>query len=427
MASRVETTRATGVPKRAVLVAMCFLATTLCYIDRVNISVAVIPMAEELGWSATTKGTVLSSFFIGYLLMMTPSGWLAGRFGGRLVLGLALVAWSLFTLLTPWAATLSFSALIAARIGMGLGEAATFPAIISLYARWLPSEERSRAVSLMFAGIPAGTVLGLTVSGLLVQRQGWPAAFHVFGLIGLVFAAAWFWIVRDSPARHPTISAAERAALAGVTIAPETKADVPWGQLLRLPAVWAIVVNHTTTTWLLYLMLTWLPSWFRDVQHLDIASSGLFSALPWLVSMLTGPLIGQLADRWRRRGASTTLVRKTMQVTAMLGVAAGMLAASQVKDADLALVVLCLTMGFYSFSSSGFACNHLDIAPRHADALYGFTNTFASIPGIVGVALTGWLIDVTGSYNSAFLLAAGVALTGAVVWIIWARGEVLVD
>ena len=96
-----------GVAKRHILVALCFVAAFICYIDRVNISVAIIPMAEQFGWSATTKGLVLSSFFIGYLLAMLPSGWAANRWGGKTLLGLALLGWSLFTFLTPVAALTS--------------------------------------------------------------------------------------------------------------------------------------------------------------------------------------------------------------------------------------------------------------------------------------------------------------------------------
>jgi ACS family sodium-dependent inorganic phosphate cotransporter len=131
-----------GVPKRYVVAGMCFLATFICYIDRVNISVAIIPMAEEFGWSATTKGFVLSSFFIGYLAAMVPAGWLANRYGGKLLLGVALIGWSIFTFLTPVAAGLSFAALIATRVLMGVGEAASFPAVYNLLARWFPKAEK---------------------------------------------------------------------------------------------------------------------------------------------------------------------------------------------------------------------------------------------------------------------------------------------
>lgn len=417
----------TGIPKRFILVAMCFLATTLCYIDRVNISVAVIPMAEEYGWSATTKGLVLSSFFIGYLLAMTPGGWASNRFGGRVMLGWALLLWSLFTYLTPAAAAGSFGLLIAARILMGAGEAVNFPAVVALFARWLPPGERTRAQTLNFAGIPAGTVLGLIISGALVEAYGWPAAFHVFGAVGLAFAALWFFVVRGSPDTHPTISEAERARLAPIAAEHHDVPPVPWRRMMAARPVQALIVNHFCTTWSLYLMLTWLPSYFRDVQKLDIANSGLFSAAPWMTAFVVGPLVGLGVDRLAARGVPMTTLRKWTQGIAMFGMAAGLVLTAQAGDADTALVLLCVTMALYAFSGSGFGSNHLDIAPRYAAALYGVSNTFATIPGIVGVAATGWLLDVTGSYTATFAVAAGINVVGGIVWLVWSTGEKVID
>ncbi len=422
MAGEADTAR--GVPKRVALVLLCFLATTLCYIDRVNISVAVIPMAEQYGWSATTKGLVLSAFFIGYLLAMAPGGWASNRYGGRLVLGIALLLWSLFTLLTPAAAALSFGALIAARILMGAGEAANFPAVVALFGHWLPRAERTRGLAVTFAGIPAGTVLGLAVSGALVEHWGWQASFHLFGAIGLVYALLWFRLVHATPAVHPRISAAERAHLAGLSAAHAAPAGpVPWRRLLAARPVQALIVNHFCTTWSLYLVLTWLPSYFRDVQKLEIANAGLFSAAPWLSAFIAGPIAGWAADRLLAGGTSMTRVRKIMQSIAMLGSAAGLLAATTAASADSALAILCLTMACHACFGSGVGANHLDIAPRHAPALYGVSNSFATIPGIVGVAATGWLLDLTGSYSATFVVAAGINVIGAIVWLAWASGE----
>jgi ACS family sodium-dependent inorganic phosphate cotransporter len=131
---------------RHLLVALCVAAVFVCYIDRVNISVAVIAMQETYGWDDKTKGLVLSSFFIGYMAFMPLAGWLANRYGGRRVLGYAVLWWSLWTLLTPPAAALSSGALLFARIAMGLGEAATFPAIYNLYGHWVLPQERFRSV-----------------------------------------------------------------------------------------------------------------------------------------------------------------------------------------------------------------------------------------------------------------------------------------
>ena len=103
------------------MISLATLAVFICYIDRVNISVAILPMAEELGWDKTTQGWVMSSFFIGYLITMIFGGWLADRFGGKKVLAAGVLLWSLFTMVTPPAASFGLLVLLAVRIAMGMG------------------------------------------------------------------------------------------------------------------------------------------------------------------------------------------------------------------------------------------------------------------------------------------------------------------
>ena len=138
---------------------MAFLATVLGYTDRVNLSVAAVAMREQLGWSQTEKGIVLSAFFVGYTLFMFASGWLATRVGGKRVLGLSVLAWSIMTLLTPGSARVSFAVLLAARVAIGAGEAGLFPAAYELFGRGVPPAERPGAIARMLSGIPLGTVL----------------------------------------------------------------------------------------------------------------------------------------------------------------------------------------------------------------------------------------------------------------------------
>jgi MFS transporter, ACS family, solute carrier family 17 (sodium-dependent inorganic phosphate cotransporter), other len=428
MTTTSPTTAQSSLPKRYTLVALSFLAIFICYIDRVNISVAIIPMAEEYGWSGTTKGFVLSSFFIGYLLAMIPSGWMANRWGGKSLLGFSLIAWSLFTLLTPIAAGASFSALILTRIAMGMGEAASFPAIYNLLARWVPVTEKSRAAAVTLTGIPLGTICGLSVTGWLVAHYGWPSVFYAFGLFGFLFAIIWFALIHPRPSAHPTISEGERVALAHLETEIGTVAEpVPWKKLLSHSAVWALIINHFAANWQLYLMLTWLPSYFRDAQHLSIAGSGLFAIGPWLCQFFVGNSAGWIADKMIARGLSVTLVRKIMQCGGLSGGAIFLLLASQATTPGMALLTLCGAMGVGSLCWAGFATNHFDIAPKHADALWSISNTAGTIPGIAGVALTGLLLDLTGGYTATFILAAGINIIGAVVWLIWGTGEKIVE
>jgi len=413
--------------RRHTVVGLSFLAGLLAYTDRVNISVAAVAMQGDLGWTQTQKGLVLSSFFVGYMAFMLASGWLANRFGGRRVLGLAVLTWSACTLLTPLAAARSLGVLVTARIVMGLGEAGMFPASCELYGRWVPPLERTRAVGRLMSAVSFGTVAGLVVTGWIVSRFPWPMAFTSFGLLGLLWTAVWFRRVSDDPATDPRISEAERALLVRHAPAPVSREPVPWRRLLLRAPVWAMAAGHFAFTWTLYMLLAWLPSYFKEVQGLALGNAGFFSAAPWLAMFVATNLAASASDRLIRRGLSVTFTRKLMQCGGLITSAALLLATRDVRSPALALALLTGAAGVLGMANSGFGPNGLDLAPRHSGLVFGFSNTLATIPGIVGVAVTGWLVDVTGTYSAAFVLTAAVSGAGALVYALFFDARPVVE
>lgn len=408
---------------RGLLVALCFAAVFICYVDRVNISLAIGAMASDFGWSKTTSGWVMSSFFAGYLLTQVPGGWLAGRFGGKHVLAGGVVLWSLFTALTPPAAFASFAALIAARVLMGMGEGVTFPSIYALFSRWVPAQRRSRAVGLVFSAIPLGTVFAQLTTPLLVTSWGWPWAFYAFAAFGLVWWAAWQPLTASSPELHPRVGEPELRALRAESEAGSPTAPPPLRALLGSTAVWAIVISHFCSNWGTYVMLSWAPTYFLEVFGVDFHAIGLYVMLPSLVSFLCLNLAGQVGDRLIARGLSVRSVRKLMQSIGFGGVAAALLTLTVVRSAELAVVVMCVGNLLGASVAAGFGSNHLDVAPRHAGALMGLSNTAGTLPGVIGVPLSGWLVDATGSWSMVFYVAAGVKLFGLAFFLAFAKGE----
>lgn len=409
------TATAAVLPKRwyswYTVVLLCSAAVFIAYIDRTNISVASIAMKEQFGWTETTKGYVLSSFFIGYLVLQIASGALANKYGGKIVLGASVVWWSVFTILTPPAALLSFPALIAARIALGLGEAAVFPASVNMIGRWVPAERRSRAVAICISGLSLGTVVSLPLTGALVRSHGWPSPFYVFGVVGLVWAAVWFFSVGSG--RSSTVPHDEVAA----------RGPIPWSRILGSAPVWAIFACHFANNWILYLLLAWLPSYFKSTFGVSLTNAGLLSAAPWLVTFATANLAGMLADNMLSAGRSATFVRKLLQTVGSGGCALSLLALPHVGSVTAGVVVMCCASGMLGLCQAGFPVNGFDIAPRYADVIWGISNTFATIPGIVGVAITGWLVDRTGNYNTPFLVAAAIGLTATVIYLVLGSGK----
>jgi ACS family sodium-dependent inorganic phosphate cotransporter len=396
------------------VVILCFAAAFISYIDRTNISVASIPMKEQFNWTETTKGFVLSSFFIGYMLLQVVSGTLANKYGGKLVLGIAVSWWSLFTVLTPPAAFLSLPALMAARIALGLGEAAVFPASINMIGRWVPAASRSRAVALVLSGLSLGTVVALPVTGWLVREYRWPMPFYAFGIVGFLWVMVWLVGVGNGRGVDADPVPAERRS-------------IPWQRIVRTPAVWAIVVNHFCCNWSLYVLLAWLPSYFKTTFGVTLTNAGFLSAAPWLVSFVMGNVAGGVADRMINAGHSVTSVRKLMQVTGLVGTALFLLLVQTASSPLSGVLLVCGATGTWALSAGGFAPNSFDVAPRYADVIWGISNTFATLPGIVGVAVTGWLVDRTGGYTAPFVVTAAVAAVGALVFLTFGSGRQHID
>jgi len=409
------------------VVLLCFFSTFICYIDRVNISVAIIPMAEQFGWSDTQRGLVLSSFFVGYLITQVLGGWLAAKLGGKAVLGFGVLWWSLFTFLTPMSAMASFPILIATRIAMGLGEGVAFPATYNLLGRWVPLRERSRAAAFNLSAIPLGTLFAVTATPFIAVSFGWQAVFYAFGAVGFVWFLFWWYYAGDRPAvpvSSEDVSESDSDATDHAVEESIAKdVDIPWRLIFSRAPVWAIIVGHFCNNWGLYVLLSWLPSYFSSQLGVNLRSVWIFVAPPWIASFLCSNLSGWIADRMIVSGYSVTFTRKTMQTIGMLGPALALSALATADDAVTAVVLLSISLGLASFAFAGVGCNHLDISPRHAGVIFGISNTGATIPGIVGVAVTGVLVDRTGTYASAFYLTAGVYLIGLVFYLLFGTGR----
>ncbi|CAI5946392.1 unnamed protein product [Closterium sp. NIES-65] len=432
-----------GWQKRWSIVVLCFFAFLLCNMDRVNMSIAVLPMAEQFQWSPATVGLVQSSFFWGYLLTQVAGGVWADTIGGKQVLGFGVVWWSLATVLTPIAASLGLPALLFARACMGVGEGVAMPAMNNLLSKWVPVGERSRSLALVYSGMYLGSVAGLSLSPAIIHAFAWPSVFYSFGSLGLVWFACWQIKAFSSPAEDPSVSPAERALIAaggaqkgqGAGKAheggggphlegsePLRLSTIPWRLLLSKAPVWAIIICHFCHNWGVFILLTWMPTYYHDVLGFNLTESGLFAVLPWLTMAIASNVGGWIADTLIARGLSVTLVRKVMQSIGFLGPAICLSLLSTVKSPVAAIALLMLSQGTDAFSQSGLYSNHQDIGPRYAGILLGLSNSAGVLAGVFGTYVTGQILQ-NGSWDEVFTVAVALYLVGTVVWNVFATGE----
>ncbi|KAI8468510.1 MAG: carbohydrate transporter [Monoraphidium minutum] len=430
-----------AIPHRWRLVAMMSVAFVLCNMDKVNMSVAVIPMARDLGWSATDRGLVSSSFFWGYSLTQVPAGWISTRIGGAKVLMAGVALWSFGTLIAPPAAHLGLWALCASRVLVGLGEGFAPSAATSVLARQVPSTERSRAVTTVWGGLDIGSAVGLLLSGPLIRMYGWPSVFYLFAVLGGVWCLFWPMF---KPEMEDTAVKQQQQQQQQQQREQQQKQQqqkqqhktepVPWGAFLSSAPVWAVTVAHFCFNWGYYTLLAWLPSYFELALGLNVQESSFLTLIPYVAMVAMTPVVGPVADGLIKRGWRLTSVRKLAQGIAFVGPALCMVACAALTPAapgaaagtQTVLLVGLLSLGFAlgAWSRAGLYCNHQDLSPKYASALLGITNTAGALPGVLGVTSAGYLLDATGSWALAlFFPTAACQLFGAVFYSMFASSE----
>src|SRR5215472_1814002 len=331
--------------RRYTVVALLALASAICYIDRVNISIAIIPLAREHGYDTAATGLILSSFFWGYIGPQMLGGWLADRFGGKRVLSIGVLLWSLGTLLTPAAAEISFGALLVMRAVLGLGESVHFPTVHSLAARWTIASERSRAISLYVSGVSFGTAVALLASPMIVLTLGWPAVFYISGMLGVIWLAAWLIKAADVPEKCAGVTAQELAMIRADGPQAPLAESIPWAAIIREKNVWAIVIAHVCNNFGGYIILLWLPSYLHKSFGVRMEQLGSYSIIPWIAAFVVGNLSGWIADGLRKRGMTMTGVRKLMQGAAFTLGALPMLILPLAGSARLAIALVTIATG----------------------------------------------------------------------------------
>ncbi|XP_030627244.1 sialin [Chanos chanos] len=386
--------------------------------------------ASVYNWDHETQGWILGSFFYGYILTQIPGGYLARKYGAKWLLGLGILGTVIFTLLTPVAADLGPGYLIAVRVLEGIGEGVTYPAMHAMWASWAPPLERSRLLTISYTGAQLGTVVALPLSGQICFYLDWTYVFYIFGAVGLLWFVLWVFLVSNSPSSHSRISDRERLYITSSLkneLSP-TVDYIPWKSILTSLPLWAIVVAHFSYNWTFYTLLTLLPTYMNSILGFSIQQNGMLSALPYLGCWLIALLGGQLADYLRETCLyRTVLVRKAFTLAGMIGPAVFLVAAGYTDcDYILAVVFLTISSSLGGLSSSGFNINHLDIAPSYAGILLGITNSFATIPGMVGPVIAKALTksNTIEEWRIVFYISAAINLFGAIFFTLFGRGGV---
>jgi len=417
--------RGEGWPKRLNLVILFFTSNLICYMDRFNIAVTAPVIMKDLGWDEAVLGVILSSFFWGYTLLQIPGGWLADRFGGKKVLGIGVLWWSLFTMLTPMARTVSQMAMV--RALMGLGEGVNFPSIQSLTSRWIPTHERSRVMGFTLSGISVGNIVAFPLATWIMTYWGWQWVFFIFGVVGFIWCLFWMVLAANSPEEHHTIHPPELAYIKAYRPVLSPLHTIPWKTLLSKVQVWSLVINHFCVSWGFFMFLTWLPTYLVKAHGFSIKEMGIYATFPYLAMVIGSNGSGWLADYWIKRTGNITRIRKVFHTISLLSASAFLILLAQAETKVLVLALVTLALGMLSITGSTTGPNAMDIGPRYAGIIMGMQTTAGNIAGIIVPLVVGLIVSLSGRWDLIFYIAAGILIFGAMVWNMFTTGRQILE
>ena len=375
----------------------------LNYVDRANLSVGLTNIQAEMHLSADRLGLLQSAFFWTYATfqLFAISGWLVDRFNVCWVLAAGFLLWSGATAVTGMAHV--FGVIFALRLLLGMGESVAYPSYSRILANNFPEHHRGLANALIDAGTKAGPALGTLLGGLLIADFGWRPFFTLLGLASLLWLFPWIlWMPRAR----------------GVAAAHDPAQIPATASLLRQRSVWFTAIGLFCSNYFWYFLITWLPYYLERERRFPKQKMAVYGSLSFLAVALSSVCSGWLSDRWIARGGAPTRVRKTFAGVGLC-LSTIILPVALVHSEELAMTLLilaCLSFGIYT--ANVFAITQTLAGPHAAGKWTSLQNGVANLAGVAAPWLTGWVVQTTGEFYLAFVLAAAIVLASAACFVI---------
>ena len=371
-------------------------AVFINYFDRGNLATTAPLLRQELGLSNTQMGVLFSAFFWAYAPLQPVAGYLAQRYDIRYVLGCGLALWAAATTLSGVAT--GFWTLLALRMLVGIGESISYPCNAKFLSQHARVHERGRANGFIAVGQALGPTCGTLIAGLVMARYGWRPTFVLFGLLSLLWL--WPWL---------------RATSNGETRSNVLQRDViPYRLLLAERSVWGTSIGHFCGNYAFYFALSWLPTYLINVEHQSVERMAVTGAAVYACQALSAPATGWLCDRLIARGYPASLVLKTAINLGLAGVALSMVVCGFVHG-DAAVGWLLFAGVCFGLQSAPLGSITQTLGGARAAAQWmGIQNLIANLAGVLAPVLTGLIVDRSGHFLLAFLVAGAITLIGVV-------------
>ncbi len=400
---------------------MLFFTVVITYLDRVNLTGAIIDLQRDFHLDKDQKANILAAFGFAYALVQIPAGWLVDRIRPRLLFALFCGMWSLVTILQGWASSVMF--LISMRMMLGVFEAPTYTICNRIVTTWFPDRERAFAIAFYTAGQFIGPAFLLPQLSKTQAVYGWSSVFFLTGVLGLGWALLWYLLYRD-PSQSKGVNEAELniiregGGLVDLGSAKSKATKFAWadiGLVLSKKKLWGIYLGQFAINSTLWFFLTWFQDYLVTYRHFDFIKAGNFTTWPYLAAFAGILCSGFFSDFMLKRGVSATIARK-LPIIAGLLLSTTIIGANYVSNQHLIMLFMCIAFFGNGLSSIAWAMVSA-LAPKRLLGLTGGVFNCCgnlaplAVPKIIGLLING------NNFAPALVFVSSVAFLGAMSYI----------
>jgi MFS family permease len=411
-------------PTRGRLIVLAFLCSLsfVLYLDRVCIGQAVTSIEEEMQFSHSRMAIAQMAFTLAYGLFEIPVGHWGDRVGARRVLTRIALTWSTFTVMT--AAAWNLWSLVTVRFLFGAGEAGAYPNAARVIRRWFPSGERGRVQGLFMTCAHVGAAITPVVAAYVIQQLGWRWMFVLFGLTGVVWAAAFAAWFRDDPHIHPATNAAERALIGAGEWPGAHPTHIPWALIFRDRTLWLLGLIMVLISFNAYLYIAWFPAYLQLGRGLTLTQSGWLATVVLAGGALGNLTSGFLADRITRLGGDVAKRRRRLGVAAFTLAAFWLYLGTRADSPELSASLIAVSCWTMYWPQASWWSSLTDISGRHVGAFFGLANGLGVFGAMASQFFFGAFADwraeqgYTGrdQWDPAFPVYIGMLLLAGTAW-----------
>ncbi len=399
---------------RWVIVAILFYSTTIIYFDRVILGILAPRLQSQIGWSEQEYGYIVFAFQLSYAIGPMLVGYIIDKLGTRLGFVLAVIAWSLASFSHSLAR--SWLGFAFARFGLGIGQAANFPASIKTVAEWFPKKERAYATGLFNGGSNVGQVLApLLVPVIIFSFGKWQYVF----VMSVILSASWLvlWLILYKPARQSRFVNKQELDYIFSDQEDAEKIKIPWKRLIRYKQTWTVALGKLFADPVWYFYLFWGAKFLNAKFGVELKGLALPLIIIYAVAYLGGIAGGAVSSRFLKRGKSIDYARKrTMFGTALLVLP--VMTVPFIDSMPVCVGLIALAAAAHNSWSANIFTVASDLFPKKmVGSVIGFSTTISSIAAMGTALLIGYALNEGGTrgYIFPFVIAAFGYLIGLLV------------